>query len=190
MNSFSKNEKKFFSLSSYGVIQNFISHYEATIHIDKHTLAEVSDFFLRDITRIDKQQRGSVSIAKWAGYWAFWLRKLKPITVTERPESSNLSKEDAVNINEIVAIQFAFEVVSQFRMSSQLQDHVSRKCKKHKRGACDGLSCFKNHVNKYVNFEDEFYYNYIIYSLRNRTFGPHHFALLLENIIYASCDET
>jgi len=39
--------------------------------IDENLLEDVAAFFLRDIYRIDRQQKESISAAKFAGYWGF-----------------------------------------------------------------------------------------------------------------------
>lgn len=155
--------------------------------LDDDTLLEVAAFFLRDIYRIDQQQRGTVSIAKWAGYWAFWIRKLKPISMVAKDAYYKITVEDAVNINELIAIQFALEIVGEYRSEAKFEDRVMQACTLAAEDKCDGVECFWKHAEKYLNFGEEFFSEYIIYSMRNRTFGPHHFALLIENMIFASC---
>ncbi|MXQ07888.1 hypothetical protein GQ651_08520 [Alphaproteobacteria bacterium GH1-50] len=193
MNSLPTNEIGFFADRSYRIINEILASLSVEPNeasIDKDILLEVSEFFLRDIYRVDKQQRGSVSIAKWAGYWGFWIRKLKPVkmqTLEDDATYKTISIEDAVNINERVAFQFALEIVAGHRKYGGFQDHVYRNCSLAAAGECDGVDCFWKFALRYMNFEDEFFSNYITYSMRNRTFGPHHFALLLENIVFSSC---
>ncbi|MEO9517549.1 MAG: hypothetical protein ABJH45_10190 [Paracoccaceae bacterium] len=193
LNSLPHNEVQYFSDRSFRIISSILVSLgveEEECEVDKDILVEVAEFFLRDIYRIDKQQRGSVSIAKWAGYWAFWVRKLKPISMInldEGEEYASLTREDAVHINEIVALQFSLEIVAKYRESGGLEDLVFRKCTKVEAKTCDGVDCFWRYATRYLNFADEFYSQYLTYSMRNRTFGPHHFALLLENIIFAAC---
>jgi len=193
MNSLPNNEVQFFADRSYRIINDILASLgltEADFELDKDILVELAEFFLRDIYRIDKQQRGSVSIAKWAGYWAFWIRKLKPVSIKDFSEDDghpNLTHEDVVHVNEIVALQFSLEIVAKYREFGTLEDLVFQKCKRVESGACDGVDCFWKYASHYLNFGEEFYSKYLTYSMRNRTFGPHHFALLLENIIFAAC---
>tara|TARA_R110002012_G_scaffold312190_1_gene522370 strand:- start:272 stop:907 length:636 start_codon:yes stop_codon:yes gene_type:complete len=167
--------------------------------IDADLVDELSAFFLRDIYRIDQQQRGSVSLAKYAGYWAFWVRKLKPVSnpkfASDNPDEQYLTPRELKSINEIVSIYFAIELISDFRMRAedlkpvrgQQEDVVLTKCKKLKAGHCKGSTCFKNYTEQYFTFNEGFFLQYITYSMRNRTFGPHHFALLIESLIYSAC---
>lgn len=193
MNSLPDSEVQFFADRSYRIISDVLESFgltEADYELDKDILVELAEFFLRDIYRIDKQQRGSVSIAKWAGYWGFWIRKLKPISILDFKEGDaypNLTHEDVVHINEIVALQFSLEIVAKYREVGALEDLVLKQCKQVESGDCDGVECFWKYASHYLNFGDEFYSKYLTYSMRNRTFGPHHFALLMENIIFASC---
>ena len=117
---------------------------------------------MRDIYRLDKQQRGTVSIAKWAGYWGFWIRKLKPIKMASLTEFKIINVKDAVAINEIVALQFALEIVAVHRSTGKLEDRVIAGCAKRRLNECDGIKCFWEHATKYLNFNDEFFSKYII----------------------------
>jgi hypothetical protein len=185
------DEQEFFAAKSSEVIEQLLASKgveESEYSLDDDVLLEIAAFFLRDIYRIDQQQRGTVSIAKWAGYWAFWIRKLKPISMTEIEQYSHITVEDAVNINELIAVQFALEIVGSYRADAKFEDRVMLACSKAQERQCNGVDCFWKHAEKYLNFGDEFFLKYILYSMRNRTFGPHHFALLIENIIFASCD--
>ena len=193
MNSLPHNEVQYFADRSYRIITDILESLgvtEAEHEIDRDILVEIAEFFLRDIYRIDKQQRGSVSIAKWAGYWAFWVRKLKPISMANLADDVDYEKithQDAVHINEIVSLHLALEIVAKYREFDGLEDIVGRNCRKVQNRECDGVVCFWKFATRYMNFHDEFYSKYLTYSMRNRTFGPHHFALLMENIIFSAC---
>ncbi|WP_373356941.1 hypothetical protein [Pseudoroseicyclus sp. CXY001] len=193
MDSLPSDEIKFFADRSYTILGEILSSLgvrEIEVNIDREINSEVTEFFLRDIYRIDKQQRGSVSIAKWAGYWGFWVRKLKPIKLI-RPSTErgfeNISNNDAANINELVALHFALEIAAAHRRYGNFQDRVLENCSRAQNGLCDGVECFWKYAERYLNFSDEFFIKYITYSMRNRTFGPHHFALLVENMIFSAC---
>ncbi len=193
MNLLPHNEVQYFADRSYRIITDILKSLgiaKAEHEIKRDILVEVAEFFLRDIYRIDKQQRGSVSIAKWAGYWAFWVRKLKPISMVnlaDNVEYKKISHRDAVHINEIVSLQLALEIVAKYREFEGLEDIVGRNCKKVQDRKCDGVDCFWKFATRYMNFHDEFYWKYLTYSMRNRTFGPHHFVFLMENIIFSAC---
>lgn len=173
---------------SFSLISAILSSIKVEATIDKDILEDVAHFFLRDIYRIDRQQKSSISVSKFAGYWAFWLRKLKPISGPKALTDEAKKYSEARSINEIVSLQFGLEMLMKFRGSDGLSDNVMRSCKRKSEKLCDGSQCLKKYSEKYLDFDNEFYHEYIIYSLRNRTFGPHHFALLFENITFSACE--
>jgi hypothetical protein len=178
---------KFLSKQCEGILLAILEKLELSAKIDPELVEELTMFFLRDIYRIDQQQRGSVSLAKTTGYWAFWIRKLKPIKDAKLTKNSSFNKNELTYVNEVVAIQFAMELVTEFRESGGFTDVVREECNRRDGEACNGVACFGKYVGNYLSFHDEFFKKYLTYSMRNRTFGPHHFAILIENIIYASC---
>jgi hypothetical protein len=169
------------------VCNSILKDLDIEAEVDNHIVNQLTTFFLRDIYRIDQQQRGSVSLAKHAGYWAFWIRKLKPISKAVASENSYLSKDEIESINEVVAVFFAIQLVVEMRQSGSGGDIVRRKCLSDKANPCDGIVCFEKYITDYLDFENRFFLKTLAYSMRNRTFGPHHFALLIEGLIYSSC---
>ncbi len=194
-----KKQALFLSEECTEVFQVILENLGVDADIDQDLVDELAAFFLRDIYRIDQQQRGSVSLAKYAGYWAFWVRKLKPVSnpsyASDDPEEHYLTRRELKSINEIVSVYFAIELVKDFRtreenvtrVRGQQEDVVRASCAKLKKGHCKGADCFKTHTERYLTFNNGFFLQYITYSMRNRTFGPHHFALLIESLIYAAC---
>ena len=190
---------EFLSKECSEVFQVILENLGISADVDLELVDELSAFFLRDIYRIDQQQRGEVSLAKYAGYWAFWVRKLKPISnpqyVSKDTEKRHITDRDLKSINEIVSLSFAIYLVNDSRMQAdklkpvrgQREDVVRRECARLEEGRCKGADCFKAHTERYITFNDGFFLQYITYSMRNRTFGPHHFALLIESLIFAAC---
>jgi hypothetical protein len=176
------------------VFQAILKDLGVIAKIDSKIVRQLTAFFLRDIYRIDQQQRGSVSLAKHSGYWGFWVRKLKPISGAKL-DGDFLSAEELEFINEIVSIYFAIHLVQENRarehditqIRGQQSDMVRVQCSEDRPGHCSGTKCFEKYVKEYLNFNKRFFLNYITYSMRNRTFGPHHFALLIEGLIYSAC---
>jgi hypothetical protein len=177
----------FLRKTSKRIIKGILKSLQVKAKVDKDLLEEVAEFFLRDIYRIDRQQRESVSAAKFAGYWAFWVRKLKPISRATPLTKAAKPFADARSINEIVALQFGIEILRHVRTVEGFSDNVRQECSNFIEGKCDGSSCLLAYARRYLTFDKNFYHDYIIYSMRNRTFGPHHFALLLENMTFSSC---
>jgi len=170
------------------IIGGILDDLGVTADINNDALLDCTEFFLRDIYRLDRQQRGSVSLAKYAGYWAFWIRKIKPLANANPTGETGFTNDDAIRINEIVAIRLALELVVVIREKGIFQDHVRENCLLVKSHQCNGVRCFLSFSKKYLEFNDEFYHKYLIYSMRHRTFGPHHFALLIENMVFAACE--
>lgn len=176
------------------VFKAILSDLGVKAKVDSKIVRQLTAFFLRDIYRIDQQQRGSVSLAKHSGYWGFWVRKLKPISGAVL-DGDFLSEEELEFINEIVAVYFSIELVKENRarelkvtqLPGEQRDMVRVKCSERRPQHCKGTACFENYVKEYLNFNKRFFLNYITYSMRNRTFGPHHFALLIEGLIYSAC---
>lgn len=154
---------------------------EESFRISESVLAEATNSFLKDIYRIDEHQRGDVSLSKFAGYWAFWLRKLKPIVMLEEGWPTD--------INERVALQFAISIIIATRSSSRFSDQIWVQCDADHETTCDGAKCFFLYIQGFLKFHNNFMEKDILHTLRKRTFGPHHFALLLEQLMYASCQK-
>lgn len=176
------------------VFQAILTDLGVSAKIDSKIVRQLTAFFLRDIYRIDQQQRGSVSLAKHSGYWGFWVRKLKPISEAKLA-GEFLLDEELEFVNEIVSIYFAIHLVQENRarepnitqLRGQQSDMVRSQCSIDKPGFCSGTNCFEKYVKEYLNFNERFFLKYLTYSMRNRTFGPHHFALLIEGLIYSAC---
>ena len=179
MHSLPHNEIQYFADRSYRVVRGILASFgveDGEAEVDRDILVEIAEFFLRDIYRIDKQQRGSVSIAKWAGYWAFWIRKLKPVSMAQIPGDQHyksISIDDAVNINERVALQFAYEIVAEYRENVGLEDLVFSHCSKAKAGECNGVDCFWRPYRK-------------IHELRGRIFLKLHHILYEKPHVWSS----
>jgi len=167
------------------LISLILSQENIEANISTEVLTSVTTFFLRDIYRIDEQQRGDISLAKFAGYWGFWIRKLKPISdAKDKEEDQNGVYHD---INELVAIQFAVDIIVLLRAANPFNDNVWQTCDDDDKLKCNGVQCFKEYTLNYFGFHTNFFQNYITYSMRNRTFGPHHFSLMMESLMYSAC---
>jgi hypothetical protein len=184
----------FLAAESEAVIETILDDLQVSAKVDDGLLRQVTSYFLRDVYRLDQQQRGSVSLAKYAGYWGFWVRKLKPIS-SPMLQGDFLTKDELEFINEIVSVYLAVQLVMDWRQREGMvqgsrgyeSEIVRSQCSELNPGNCDGVVCFERFVGGYLHFHKKFFMNYITYSMRNRTFGPHHFALLMEGLIYAAC---
>lgn len=102
---------------------------------------------------------------KLFGYLCFWVRKIKPVMGGVKADGSPFR-----DINEMVAI----------RMAAQL---CIRYAKLHREDIPNSdVDAVKNRAKAFLN--DPRRVDYLIHSMRYRTFGPHHFVMLLQNVVY------
>jgi hypothetical protein len=185
MNILPKQQVAYLSNRCNRIIESILKQegYEATV--SKEILTAVTRFFLRDIYRIDEQQRGRISLSKFAGYWGFWIRKLKPISLAK--DTKDPTKKELQEINELVAISFSCEIVNLLRDTAAFEDFVWQDCSGDDDINCDGSKCFNSYVNQFMAANRNFFLRYVHYSMRHRTFGPHHFVLFLEQLMFSAC---
>jgi len=81
---------------------------EANFSLSPLRVKMLSFYFLRDMYRIEHEQNGKISATKFAGYWAFWIRKIKPIGSAFDPTNENFGTKthlaEKTTINEVVAV--------------------------------------------------------------------------------------
>jgi hypothetical protein len=140
---------------------------------------EVAQCLLKDLHRLKVIQNDAVADTKYAAYWAFWVRKLKPISYACRKTVTGTV--ELTDINERAALEFAVTMLK--RSGRHSADRVRSKC----RAACDGGGCIDRYLAMYFTHDNNAYSEYIIYSLGKRTFGPHHLSAILDAILFASC---
>ncbi|MQB22564.1 hypothetical protein DXT90_18225 [Agrobacterium tumefaciens] len=150
-------------------------------------------FFLRDMYRIEEEQEGKVSATKFAGYWAFWIRKFKPIAFAylqsheEYAAKRHLAEID--DINEIIAIDVALNFLAHEGKGHEdgfLHDFIRHDCDK----PCDGKTCLLSYSQKYMEYRNAINQKYLISCLSHRTFGPHHLTILFEQLVFGGCRAT
>jgi hypothetical protein len=153
-------------------------------------VADVSFYFMRDIYRLNDRQGGTITATKFAGYWAFWIRKVKPVLFAyDRSHSSYSTSKAAAEIAEINE-RLAFELAVSFLAGEgkgtddSLHDQVRLECKK----VCDGSTCLHSYTKKFFSHHGGRMQEYLIYSMAYRTFGPHHMTMILDQMIFGSCE--
>jgi hypothetical protein len=151
--------------------------------ISKGRVRNISFYLLRDILRIGDRQDDEISATKFAGYWAFWIRKIKPILYANKIENERSTEIEEVN--EKVCLLLAFALLeSQGKGEGEfLHDSVRSVCHK----PCDGANCFQSYANYFFSESNKSVHEYITYSMAYRTFGPHHMTMLLDQMVFASC---
>lgn len=165
-------------------IRQFKSETGLTIsaEISKEKVDEVAAYLGRDLRRLERTQRGGVGISptKIAGYFGFWIRKIKPIEgarVEDQGEQTELT-----NLNERVALQASLAMLKSFKKHGR--DPIRGPCRA---TDCDGAACVERHTTAYFSFSGNLFSEYLVYSMGRRTFGPHHLCSVLDAILFASC---
>ncbi len=152
-------------------------------------VAEVAYYFLRDLDRIDIDQNEDISTTKFAGYLAFWIRKLRPIQIVRADKGAAISREQITAINETISLEIAVRLIQSFKKHQNIAnftDDVRLACPHE----CDGPPCFTRYAERFFSYLDEINKKYMTYSMRHRTFGPHHICTVLDHLIFAACDFT
>lgn len=172
------------------IIRNLLNelNIDKSCRISKAILHECIQFFLRDIYRIEYQQRDDIALTKFAGYLGFWIRKLKPVS-SAFPANKSEDADEIININEILALSISIYIITRELEKNEHQRIFS--------GAlyspcsdCPGQAeCFARYVKRHLAYHNHSNQRYLTYSMRARTFGPHHFVVILENLIQGCCSK-
>ena len=152
-------------------------------------VSNVSYYFMRDIYRLNDRQNGAITATKFAGYWAFWIRKVKPIRFAyDRSHPSYMATKIAAEIpeiNERVGLELALSFLAGEGKGAgdSLHDQVRYVCQKE----CDGSNCLHQYAKAFFTHHQGGMQEYLLYSLAYRTFGPHHLTMILDQMIFGSC---
>jgi hypothetical protein len=146
--------------------------------ISREKVLEVAQYFLKDLRRLAIPQENEIADTKYAAYWAFWVRKIKPVRVAWLDDAK---QDEITDINERAALELAIATVK----------HAGKHPACLIRGAClitcDGSRCVEQYTSDYFTVNENYYSEYIVYSMGKRTFGPHHLCAVLDSILFAAC---
>lgn len=164
-------------------IRKYAEEINVVYVLSRPILFEATYYFLRDINRIRAQQGDQVTAAKFAGYLGFWIRKLRPLSMAFFVEETEPESE-IVHFNELVGLNLALVyLIEDGKGGGELAfDPIRNSCDN---AECDGRQCLVKYVNLYLSLSSN--YDYIIYSMRHRTFGPHHLVSILEHLVFGAC---
>lgn len=166
--------------ATFAILEKVLPATGITHHrISKAKVLEVAECLVKDISRLIPVQHNQIADSKYAAYWAFWIRKLKP--VTEAWIVHNGHDVEVTDINERAALEFAIATLK--NGGKHANDLVRGQCNL----PCDGAACIDKYLTQYFQFANNHYSEYIVYSLGKRTFGPHHLCAVLDSFIFASC---
>lgn len=146
-------------------------------------IRQLAEALIKDLRRVEDNQGSGIALTKVVGYWAFWIRKTHPVIVAYEGKSDSPQAE-IPDINERVALEFAVSfIASQNRTGSTIHDPFRSECKQ----ACDGSACVAKYAKYMLDVHDHVFEKYLIYSMRFRTFGPHHFVMMLDQMLISAC---
>ncbi len=184
------------------LVNNICEDMGLAVEISPAKIFDLAHAFTKDLNRIvsnqlHKNKSDGVSIYKYAGYWAFWIRKTKPITYAVKKSNLQIKpsgeygssdfQDELLDINERVALEIALSLIVLSRKENLIEaDTVRFQCSK--KEICDGSQCLIKYWRELFNFNEKGVLNYLIYSMRYRTFGPHHFVLMLQIISHGACN--
>jgi len=148
--------------------------------ISEAKIAEVAECLLKDLQRLAIPQGNEIADTKYAAYWAFWVRKIKPVNIAWLDGEQ---KNEMTDVNERAALELAMTTV---KKAGKHRDCIVRgKCQLQ----CNGASCVEAYTNLYFTANRNQYSEYIVYSMGKRTFGPHHLCAVLDAILFAACGQ-
>jgi hypothetical protein len=168
--------------NTHAIIQKAILGFGITdcdYQISEPKTLEVATFLLKDLLRLATYQDDEISSTKFAAYWAFWIRKLKPVRVAWK--TVDTVRREVTDINERVALAVAFHFLR--RRNGTRTDSIRKLCSR----GCDGATCWSDYLDRYTRFHNNQFSEYLVYSLGKRTFGPHHLCAVFDSLVFASC---
>jgi hypothetical protein len=124
-------------------------------------ISEVAYRTHADIQKLRFYQEDDVDPYKMISYLCFWIRKLKPVPVYPKNGKAML------DINERLSLWLMAALVSRFAEIGVISDAVEAK---------------RITQNARRFFENEQLFKYTVHALRYRTFGPHHYTVIMRLI--------
>lgn len=128
---------------------------------------EVANNASKDLEKLALYQEDSIDPLKQMGYAAFWIRKIKPLDQSEvQGKAAYVARE----INERLSIWLACEA---------LRSHWTKVAKADSKesGRSKAIS---SRIDSYLADADSM--GYLVHCMRSRTFGPHHYVMMLNNL--------
>nr|CAX84022.1 uncharacterized protein [uncultured bacterium] len=142
-------------MKSYGIKEHELS---------AKAVREVAWHSARDIQKLAIYQEDSVDPIKFFGYLAFWVRKLKPV------RHAVAGGEAITDINEKLSVWILVSAASKY--VSESEDVFSK----------DDALAISDRLKRIVSDGNRM--DYLVHCMRARTFGPHHYVIILQQAIY------
>lgn len=122
----------------------------------------------KDIEKMAIFQHDNIEVMKLVGYMCFWIRKIKPFHSAVTPAGEKIT-----DINERFSL-WLLELLGCMQM--RRGDPANKKVYSNA-----DIADVRSRFDQF--FKDEKYFNYVIHSMRARTFGPHHFVIFLMKMV-------
>lgn len=150
------------------IIPKILEYYRVDSHFPSDILLnEVAFNCAKDLEKIAIYQEDQVDELKTIGYFGFWIRKIKPIEQATR--GGKAFKE----VNEYLSIWVIVSLLSRYYVKKMALD------KNYREKARVGIFALTRLVQDKKRLE------YLVHCMRSRTFGPHHYVIMLQQITEA-----
>jgi hypothetical protein len=147
-------------------VPQLLEHYGVTSCNNSNILMnDVAYNCSKDLEKIAIYQKDSVDQLKTFGYFGFWIRKIKPIE--QAAKGSSPFKE----VNEYLSVWVIGSLVTRHCKLMAKKD-PSRRAE-----AAASIYAIEKLINDSKRLE------YLVHCMRSRTFGPHHYVILLQQTI-------
>lgn len=156
---------------------------------------EVAKYALRDLQRIEYDQKNRVAISKYAAYVGFWFAKLKPInTVYLVSDGTEPGEREIEDINERVVLTLIDRILLKIAyVDPDVVPAIWKNCEikacsrefsgHHVAGAC----YFAKNRRFLTGFEGR-HSDYIVYCLRFRSVSPYFLVNYIDQSLQLSCE--
>lgn len=175
-----------FAVETHAILYDMLQKDGISEHvISEPRVRQLSERLYRDLHRLGEAQEDSICITKVAGYWGFWIRKIRPIVSAYAVVGGE--KIELPEINERIALQFAVSYVrarGKRNQAGKAYDPFRAECKV---SECDGTACVSAYCDDGLSGKSRDLAAYAVHCMRYRTFGPHHFVMFLDQLIIGSC---
>jgi hypothetical protein len=146
------------------------------VKISRNVLKDVVVHYGRDLEKLHDHQKGEVSLTKRIAGLAFWIRRLKPISIAY-PKGHRHEDDEIQDANEQIALTIAMKLLLKTACHKK---HLSVMKDLPESGRAVALSSF---LTMYWSNHEGINYTNFIYSFRYRNFSPHHISLLFDSIL-------
>lgn len=118
----------------------------------------------KDIYKMALYHPDGLEPLKTFGYMCFWVRKIKPVLGATR------QGKPCREVNELLSIHMAASLC--VRYSALYPEDIPNRDK----------DAVKRRAKAFLG--DKRRMDYLVHCMRYRTFGPHHYVMILQNIVY------